>query len=136
MATTDAASGKRRPRPLSPHLGIYKLTMTMAMSIVHRISGGGLYIGVLLLAWFLIAASTDAATFGVFSAFIGSIIGRLVLFGFTWALFHHLRRRHPSFHLGLRIRHGRTDARSARLGDADRRSGADPHRLVIGYAVR
>ena len=63
MATTDAAAGKRRPRPLSPHLGIYKLTMTMAMSIAHRISGGALYIGVLLLAWFLIAASTDAATF-------------------------------------------------------------------------
>ena len=90
MATTDAASGKRRPRPLSPHLGIYKLTMTMAMSILHRISGGALYIGVLLLAWFLIAASTDAATFGVFSAFIESIIGRLVLFLFSWALFHHL----------------------------------------------
>ena len=64
--------------------------MTMAMSIAHRISGGALYVGVLLLAWFLIAASTDAATFGVFSAFIESIIGRLVLFGFTWALFHHL----------------------------------------------
>ena len=90
MATTNAAAGKRRPRPLSPHLSIYKLTMTMAMSIAHRISGGALYIGVLLLAWFLIAASTDAATFGVFSAFIESIIGRLVLFGFTWALFHHL----------------------------------------------
>ncbi len=90
MATTDAAAGKRRPRPLSPHLGIYKLTMTMAMSIAHRISGGALYIGVLLLAWFLIAASTDAATFGVFSAFIESFVGRLVLFLFSWALFHHL----------------------------------------------
>jgi succinate dehydrogenase / fumarate reductase, cytochrome b subunit len=90
MASSDALPGPRRPRPLSPHLGIYKLTMTMAMSIAHRISGGALYIGVLLLAWFLIAASTDAATFGVFSAFIESIIGRLVLFLFSWALFHHL----------------------------------------------
>jgi succinate dehydrogenase / fumarate reductase cytochrome b subunit len=90
MATTDAASGKRRQRPLSPHLFIYKPTMTMAMSIAHRISGIALYVGVLLLAWFLIAASTDAATFGAFSAFIESIIGRLVLFLFTWALFHHL----------------------------------------------
>jgi succinate dehydrogenase / fumarate reductase cytochrome b subunit len=90
MATTDAAAGKRRPRPLSPHLGIYKFTMTMAMSIAHRITGVGLYVGGLLLAWFLIAASTDGATFGVFSAFIKSIIGQLVLFGFTWALFHHL----------------------------------------------
>src|SRR5208282_6474581 len=90
MATTDAAAGKRRPRPLSPHLGIYKLTMTMAMSIAHRISGGALYIGVLLLAWFLIAASADAATFAVFSEFIESFIGRLILFAFSWALFHHL----------------------------------------------
>jgi|SRR5271165_6151198 len=90
MASTDAAAGKRRPRPLSPHLGIYKLTMTMAMSIAHRISGAALYVGVLLLAWFLIAASADAATFAVFSEFIGSLIGRLVLFGFSWALFHHL----------------------------------------------
>jgi succinate dehydrogenase / fumarate reductase cytochrome b subunit len=90
MASTVASTEKRRPRPLSPHLGVYKMAMTMAMSIAHRISGAVLYAGVLLLAWFLIAASADAATFGVFSAFIESIIGRLILFGFTWALFHHL----------------------------------------------
>jgi succinate dehydrogenase / fumarate reductase cytochrome b subunit len=90
MATIDAAAAKRRPRPLSPHLSVYKVTVTMAMSIAHRITGGALYVGVLLLAWFLIAASTEAAAFGVFSAFIQSIIGRLVLFGFTWSLFHHL----------------------------------------------
>jgi succinate dehydrogenase / fumarate reductase cytochrome b subunit len=64
--------------------------MTMAMSIAHRITGVGLYVGVLLLAWFLIAASSDASTFAVFSDFIGSFIGRLLLFLFTWALFHHL----------------------------------------------
>ena len=64
--------------------------MTMAMSIAHRVSGSALYVGVLLLAWFLIAASADASTFAVFSDFIGSLIGRLVLFVATWALFHHL----------------------------------------------
>ena len=90
MASSDALPGPRRPRPLSPHLGIYRFTMTMAMSIAHRISGAALYVGVLLLAWFLIAASADASTFAVFSEFIQSWIGRLVLFGFTWALFHHL----------------------------------------------
>jgi succinate dehydrogenase / fumarate reductase, cytochrome b subunit len=90
MASSDALPGPRRPRPLSPHLGIYRFTMTMAMSIAHRISGAALYVGVLLLAWFLIAASADATTFAVFSEFIQSFIGRLVLFGFTWALFHHL----------------------------------------------
>ena len=90
MASTQTTSAPRRARPLSPHLGIYRVTMTMTMSIVHRITGFGLYVGVLLLAWFLIAASSDAATFAVFSAFIESIIGRIILFGFTWALFHHM----------------------------------------------
>ena len=90
MASSDALPGPRRPRPLSPHLSVYRFTITMAMSIAHRISGMALYVGVLLLAWFLIATSTDAATFAVFAAFIQSFIGRLVLFAFTWALFHHL----------------------------------------------
>ena len=60
------------------------------MSIAHRISVVALYIGVLLLAWFLIAASADASAFAVFSEFIESFIGRVVLFVVTWALFHHL----------------------------------------------
>jgi succinate dehydrogenase / fumarate reductase cytochrome b subunit len=64
--------------------------MTMAMSIAHRISGAALYVGVLLLAWFLIAASADASSFSLFSDFIDSFVGHLVLFLFTWALFHHL----------------------------------------------
>ena len=89
MASSDALPESRRPRPLSPHLAIYRPTMTMAMSIAHRISGAALYVGVLLLAWFLIAASADASTFAVFSDFIESLFGRFVLFMFTWALFHH-----------------------------------------------
>ena len=90
MASSDALPQPRRPRPLSPHLSIYRPTITMMMSIAHRTSGGALYLGVLLLAWFLIAASADAATFAVFSQFIESCIGRLILLLFSWALFHHL----------------------------------------------
>ena len=90
MASSDALPGSRRPRPLSPHLSVYRMTMTMAMSFAHRISGVALYFGVLVLAWFLIAASADASTFAVFSDFVGSFIGRVVLFFVTWALFHHL----------------------------------------------
>ena len=90
MASSDASPGSPRPRPLSPHLSIYRPTMTMAMSIAHRISGAALYVGVLLLAWFLIAVSSDASSFAVFSDFISSFIGRLALFVITWALFHHL----------------------------------------------
>ncbi|MGD0720437.1 MAG: succinate dehydrogenase, cytochrome b556 subunit [Roseiarcus sp.] len=90
MAATDVAPKPARPRPLSPHLGIYRLTLTMVMSGLHRITGLALYAGVLLLAWFLIAASMDATAFAAASGFLNSIFGRLVLFGFTWSLFHHM----------------------------------------------
>lgn len=77
-------------RPLSPHLQIYRPMLTMMMSITHRITGAGLYLGTALLAWWLIALSTDAGAFQTVSWFMGSFLGRIILFGFTWALFHHL----------------------------------------------
>lgn len=79
-----------RARPLSPHLGIYRPMLTMMMSIVHRITGGALYFGTLLLAWWLIAAATGPEAYGFFMDVATSWIGRLVLFGYTWALIHHL----------------------------------------------
>lgn len=77
-------------RPLSPHLQIYKPIPTMVMSIVHRITGGALYFGTVLVAWWLIAAASGEAYFDFVNMIFGSIIGRLVLFGYTWALVHHL----------------------------------------------
>jgi succinate dehydrogenase / fumarate reductase, cytochrome b subunit len=84
------AQNAPRPRPLSPHLEIYRVTITMVMSIVHRITGTGLYIGVLLMAWFLIAMASGPGAFATFSSFASSIIGQLILFGFTWSLFNHM----------------------------------------------
>ncbi|WOF75610.1 succinate dehydrogenase, cytochrome b556 subunit [Parvibaculaceae bacterium PLY_AMNH_Bact1] len=79
-----------RARPLSPHMGIYRPMLTMMMSIVHRITGGALYFGTLLLAWWLIAAATGPEAYGVFMDVATSWFGRLVLIGYTWALIHHL----------------------------------------------
>lgn len=79
-----------RPRPLSPHLQIYRFTITMTMSIVHRLTGIALYAGTLLLvAWLAAAAIGSDAVDGV-NAIYGSWFGQLVLFGYTWALFHHM----------------------------------------------
>ena len=89
MASMNAPPSPASARPLSPHLSVYRFTVTMTMSILHRITGCGLYLGGLLLVWFLLATSMDASAFGVASAFLTSIIGRFILFGFSWALFHH-----------------------------------------------
>jgi len=77
-------------RPLSPHLQIYKPIPTMVMSIIHRITGGALYFGTLLVAWWLIAAATGQGYFDQVNWVLGSIIGKLVLLGYTWALLHHM----------------------------------------------
>ncbi|MEO0910168.1 MAG: succinate dehydrogenase, cytochrome b556 subunit [Pseudomonadota bacterium] len=77
-------------RPLSPHLSIYKPIPTMVASIVNRITGGALYFGTILLAWWLFAAASGEAYFEWVNGFFGSFIGRLILFGYTWALIHHM----------------------------------------------
>ncbi|MBD9374820.1 succinate dehydrogenase, cytochrome b556 subunit [Rhizobium sp. ARZ01] len=79
-----------KSRPLSPHLQIYKPIPTMVMSIMHRITGGALYVGTVLVAWWLIAAAMGEDYFNWVSWFFGTWIGRLILFGYTWALFHHM----------------------------------------------
>lgn len=83
-------SGPGMRRPLSPHLQIYRPMLTMVMSIAHRITGAALYFGTLLLAWFLIAASAGGKAFETAAYCFNSIPGKVILFGFSWALFHHL----------------------------------------------
>jgi succinate dehydrogenase / fumarate reductase, cytochrome b subunit len=80
----------RIERPLSPHLQTYRFTLTMAMSIIHRITGVALYFGTLLLVWWLIAASSGPAAYSQVQAFTSSFIGRLIVLGYTWALLHQL----------------------------------------------
>ena len=77
-------------RPLSPHLSVYKFRPTMAMSILHRITGSALYVGTLLVVWWLVAAASGPEAFSHASWFFGSILGRLILFGYSWALLHHM----------------------------------------------
>lgn len=86
MAVTKRAVA----RPLSPHLQIYKPLINMVMSIIHRITGAALYVGSLLLAWWLIAAATGPGYFNFINGLASSIVGKIVLLGYTWALLHHM----------------------------------------------
>src|SRR5215510_14174990 len=86
---TGMTTGATRPRPISPHLQIYRPMLTMVMSIVHRITGAALYFGTVLLVWWLLAAASGPNAYMTFQDVMGSIIGRIVLFGYTWALIHH-----------------------------------------------
>lgn len=90
MAEAKSLRGARAQRPLSPHLQVYSPLINMVMSILHRITGAALYFGSLLLAWWLVAAAAGPDYFGFVNGIFGSWFGRLVLFGYTWALMHHM----------------------------------------------
>ncbi len=84
-----AEAQKRIERPLSPHLQIYRWPLTMLLSILHRMSGVGAGLGTLLLTWWLIATVTGPEAYEQVQVCMGSILGRLILFGFSLSLIFH-----------------------------------------------
>jgi len=77
-------------RPLSPHMGIYKWQVQMVTSIVHRATGIALSVGTLLVLWGVYSLASGEDSYNQFKTCIGSPIGLVLLFGWTWALFYHL----------------------------------------------
>ncbi|SDM52188.1 succinate dehydrogenase subunit C [Methylobacterium phyllostachyos] len=90
-------------QPLSPHLQIYRWTWTMAMSVFHRITGTALYGGTALVAIWLLALASGPVAYSYVAGFFGSIIGRLILFVYTWILMHHMLGglRHFAWDFGI-----------------------------------
>ena len=84
------SQNKVSSRPLSPHLQVYRPMLSTAMSIFHRITGVALSIGMILLVWWFMAAATSDEYFNFVNSIFACWFGRLVLFGFTWALMHHI----------------------------------------------
>lgn len=89
-------------RPLSPHIQVYRPQITSVLSIAHRITGVALTAGTLLLTWWLVAAAYGPEQFATVQGFVGSWIGQLLLWGFTFALFYHLGNgvRHLAWDFG------------------------------------
>ena len=110
--------------------------LTMMMSIVHRITGGALFFGMLLLVWWLIAAAAGPNAYASVQWFMETLLGRLILFGYTWALIHHMLGgiRHLIWDTGLRLRSGRARmARASRPWSA--RSASRILLWFVGYLV-
>ncbi|MEO8010081.1 MAG: succinate dehydrogenase, cytochrome b556 subunit [Dokdonella sp.] len=78
------------PRPLSPHLQVYRWQIQMITSILHRATGAILSIGSLLIVAALVALSAGPEMWSQVAEISGSWLGLLVLFGWTWAFSYHL----------------------------------------------
>ncbi len=77
-------------RPLSPHLGVYKFAYTMALSILHRIMGGALSVGFLVLVWWLLALAQGPQAYVEAVEVLGSGFFKLLLGGWALAFIYHL----------------------------------------------
>jgi len=79
------------PRPLSPHLGIWRWGPAMLVSILHRITGGALsVVGLAILVWWLSALAGGEASYAQLVGAAGHWLGLVVLIGISWAFFQHL----------------------------------------------
>lgn len=100
MSSADRPASNR---PLSPHLQVYRPQLTSILSITHRATGIFLALGALYLVCWLLAIASGPDAYASVSAFSASIIGRLLLLGWTFSLFYHLANgiRHLVWDAGI-----------------------------------
>lgn len=79
-----------RERPLSPHLQVYRFAYTMSLSILHRATGVALFVGLLLLSCWLLAAADGEEHYGRVAAFLGHPVLKIALIGWVAAFWYHL----------------------------------------------
>jgi succinate dehydrogenase / fumarate reductase cytochrome b subunit len=99
---TDQVTGNR-PRPLSPHLSIYKPQISSVLSIMHRATGVGLAAGALILGLWIWGAAYDVTLFGYVTTLMNHWVGQLFLGAWTLALFYHMFNgiRHLFWDVGM-----------------------------------
>ncbi|NJD33633.1 MAG: succinate dehydrogenase, cytochrome b556 subunit [Betaproteobacteria bacterium] len=86
---------KQRPK----HLALHQIRMPLAgyASILHRVSGAGLFLMLPLLIWLLqLSLSPTQGSVEMFAAVTGNLLVKLILLGLLWAFLHH-------FCMGIRI---------------------------------
>ena len=97
-----------KPRPLSPHLQVYRPQLTSVMSIMHRASGAVLATGGLLVALWLVALAAGTKVFNPVADAIQHPLGQLVVLGYSRALVYHglngIRHLMWDLRIGLEIK--------------------------------
>jgi len=78
---------KKRPKNLD--LTTIRLPLPGKVSILHRVSGAGLFLCLPLLLWLFSATLTSADTFAAFKAVFSTLPAKVILAGLIWAYIHH-----------------------------------------------
>jgi succinate dehydrogenase / fumarate reductase cytochrome b subunit len=78
---------KKRPKYLD--VARIRLPLPGIVSILHRVSGAGLFLFLPFLLWLLDLSLESTASFEQFKAVIANPLAKLLLLGLLWAFLHH-----------------------------------------------
>jgi succinate dehydrogenase / fumarate reductase cytochrome b subunit len=79
-----------RVRPTSPHAEIYRWQIGNTLSILHRVTGAALALGLLALSYWLVSLAGGPDSYISAARFFAGPIGLIVLLGWTFAFLFHL----------------------------------------------
>ena len=79
-----------RPRPLSPHLGIYRWQISNSLSILHRLTGIALAVGFVALCFWLICLAGGEDSYRMAEQAFDNPLGHVFLCGWTFSFLYHL----------------------------------------------
>jgi len=77
-------------RPMSPHMSVYRWPITMTLSILHRLTGVALAVGLMVYVVWLMAAAGSSIDYQQFVDLMQTPVGRIALVGWSFAFFFHL----------------------------------------------
>ncbi len=104
-----------RKRPKFLDLREIYLPLPGIVSILHRISGGGLFLFLPFLIYLFDLSLTSPETFAQYKAIVGHWFVKLILFGLLWAYLHHfcagIRFLLLDLHKGVELEPARQSAR-------------------------
>jgi succinate dehydrogenase / fumarate reductase cytochrome b subunit len=110
----EMAIKKRRPKNLD--LPTIRLPLPGILSIIHRISGAGLFLLLPFLLWLFQSSLTSPETFASVKGVVGHPLAKIVLLGLIWFYMHHfcagIRYLLLDLHKGLNSRRRACRARS------------------------
>lgn len=89
VAKEDLNSAQNK-RPLSPHLQIYKPQTSSMLSIMHRMTGIGLFLGFIVFVLWLASLAFAPDFHADLVALLATIPGQILLFGWGWAVSFHI----------------------------------------------
>ncbi len=91
MQSETESLTKKRERPLSPHLTIYRPQITSVLSITHRLTGLFIFLGAFVFVWWLVALSQGEDNYKAFlNIWVSSFLGKLFMFSWTFSILFHL----------------------------------------------